>query len=163
MSDVVEYPISGGKAMTLIDVTALSVVAARRWHLTSQGYVATRVSRVPARELFMHRLIMSAPTGIQVDHINRRRLDNRRCNLRFASQSQQSANSGIWRTNRSGYRGVSWDAQQSRWVARIRCARSNRSLNLGRFTDPVEAAAAYDTAAFELFGEFATLNFPPTP
>lgn len=112
--------------------------------------------------LRMHRLIMDVVDvswrHVQVDHINRNGFDNRRSNLRLCTPSQQMGNTGLYRTNRSGYRGVSWDSRDLRWLARIRVG-GDRKLHLGSFRDPWEAALAWNAAALEHFGsDFAQLN-----
>jgi len=106
--------------------------------------------------VLMHRVIMDAPEGMDVDHINGNRLDNRRANLRVCSHAQNRANSKTPVTNKSGYKGVSWCKRDSRWIAFI--TSNGKSKNLGRFLDIVEAAKAYNRAALSMFGEYARLN-----
>ena len=105
----------------------------------------------------MHRLILDVPKGLQVDHINHNGLDNRRCNIRLCTQSQNTANSSHLRPNKtSQYRGVHWDKTHNRWRAGIRV--NNKPYRLGRFTSEIDAARVYNRAALEHFGEFASLN-----
>jgi hypothetical protein len=108
----------------------------------------------------MHRQILGAPPGQQVDHINGDTLDNRRVNLRLATHGQNQHNRGKYRNNKSGYKGVSWDKAAGKWRAQIKF--NNKKYNLGRYHDPIEAALAYDAAAIRLHGAFARLNFPAT-
>ena len=89
----------------------------------------------------------------QVDHKDTDRSNNRWANLRLATGSQNKANMGKRADNKSGYKGVSWYSQTSRWVAQIRF--EGKSKTLGYFLDPVKAHAAYCEAAARLFGEFA--------
>lgn len=97
------------------------------------------------------------PDG-DVDHINRDKADNRWCNLRLATRSQNSSNvDPARRRNTSGFIGVTFDKARDKWRAQIRI--DGRKVNLGRFSDPVEAAKAHDDAARKAFGEFAELNF----
>ncbi len=107
----------------------------------------------------MHRLIMNAPKGMLVDHINRNGLDNRKANLRIVTHTQNMWNNGQ-RVERysSKYRGVSWHKRQRRWMAVISV--NGRARTLGYYRDEKEAARAFDRAAKELRGEFAVLNFP---
>ena len=131
------------------------LVEGHRWFL-SGGYArATAYVEGRKRTVTMHRLILEAGTGQQVDHVNRDKLDNRRANLRLADPSQQKGNTAAYRTNRSGYKGVSFHRPTGTWQAQIQQG-SKRSL--GRFRTPEEAARAYDRAAVELFGEFACTN-----
>jgi len=103
----------------------------------------------------MHRLIMGNPQGMEVDHINGNGLDNRRCNLRVVTTSQNQANQHA-RRGRSSFKGVF--KQRSRWRARIHV--QQKGINLGSFLTEEEAARAYDAAALHYFGEHACLNFP---
>lgn len=97
------------------------------------------------------------PAG-DVDHINRDKADNRWCNLRLATRSQNSANvAKAARRGESDYLGVTFDKSRGKWRAQIRIG--GRKVNLGRYADPIEAARAYDEAACMEFGEFAELNF----
>ena len=107
--------------------------------------------RVPGSEA-MHRRILAAPKGIGVDHVNHDTLDNRRANLRLATQAQNVRNSRKRSDNRSGFKGVSWSTKYSKWRAAI--VVSGRHLHLGYFHILHEAAARYEEAATEFFGEW---------
>jgi hypothetical protein len=105
----------------------------------------------------MHRLIL--PDTEMVDHINHDGLDNRRSNLRPATQGQNQGN--VTKTSRattSQYKGVSWYPRYCKWIARA--PRGARQATIGYFDSEVDAALAYDYVAREYFGEFACLNFP---
>lgn len=115
---------------------------------------------VSNKTILMHREITNALGGMQVDHIDGNGLNNQLHNLRLATDSQNKANRGKQRNNKSGYKGVSWDSRARKWNAQIQVNR--RCVHLGYFTDPIEAARAYDAAAPEYFGEFARLNFQET-
>jgi flagellar basal body rod protein FlgC len=105
----------------------------------------------------MHRLIMNTPDGMDTDHINSNGLDNRRQNLRICTHAENLANRKKQISNTSGYKGVSWDKSCKKWAANISIC--GKYKKLGRFTDLVEAARAYDAAAKEVYGEFAKPNF----
>lgn len=108
-------------------------------------------------QVAMHRFIMNAPAGIEVDHRNGDGLDNRRRNLRLATHLQNTANNHR-KPGLSGFRGVTarpWGAFE------VRVRSNSRTIKLGFFRDPVLAALAYDEKAAEINGEFAFLNFPP--
>lgn len=104
---------------------------------------------------YMHKLLTGWP---QTDHRNGDGLDNRRVNLRPATGTQNNANSRPRKDNTSGLRGVRWHEQKRRWHAYIRV--NGKRHHLGSYDNPETAGRAYDTAARELFGEFARLNFP---
>lgn len=104
-------------------------------------------------DIQMHRQIMNDPYGCHVDHEDGNGLNNCRSNLRVATPSQNQCN----RPHHKGsYKGVSFDRGSGMWRARIMIERKMHFL--GRFTTAEEAAAAYDDAAVELHGEFATTN-----
>lgn len=124
-------------------------------------FYAGRWKRIGLRQcrIHMHRLILgldSRDTRL-CDHKNGNGLDNRRANLRIATTSQNLANRGKTRRNTSGYKGVMWFKRKRKWYARIRV--SGKSVHLGYFDDPIDAAKAYDDAALKHFGEFAKTNF----
>ena len=108
------------------------------------------------RSFLMHRYIVNAPSGIQVDHVNGNTLDNRKENLRFVTDSQNHAN--LQRTSAySGFKGVHIDRRTGKFRANI--GYKNRILYIGTYNTAEEAARAYDLYAIDLFGEFAFLNF----
>ena len=104
----------------------------------------------------LYAVIMGRRKGMVVDHINGDRLDNRRCNLRFATRQQNAWNARKYRHSTSSFKGVRPSGK--RWRAVI--YEDNRQINLGHYETEIEAALAYDCAARERRGEFATLNFP---
>ncbi|MGN8022187.1 AP2 domain-containing protein [Phyllobacterium sp. 22229] len=104
----------------------------------------------------MHRVILGITDERLVDHVDRNGLNNRRSNLREANRTQNIANTGPYKGNISGFKGVSYDKERNLWKAQIRV--EGRSKCIGRFVTPEEAARAYDELAFAAWGEFAYLN-----
>lgn len=86
-----------------------------------------------------------------VDHEDTNKLNNRICNLREATRSQNCCNQGKRVTNTSGYKGVS--PSNGRWKAQINI--DGKRKNLGRFDTSELAAAAYAEAAKIHHGNFA--------
>ena len=105
----------------------------------------------------MHRIILMAPPGAQVDHKNGDGLDNRRDNIRSASSAQNQMNKPKNRRSKSPYKGITFDKSTGQWQAQIKAEGQTRYL--GQFPDAILAAKAYDAAATKYFGEFAFLNF----
>lgn len=89
------------------------------------------------------------------DHINGDRTDNRLCNLRQATRSENHCNKGPQRNNTSGHKGVSWNKRAGRWEAAI--GKDGHVKFLGRFEVLADAEAAYRAAATTIHGEFARL------
>jgi len=146
----------------LIDLADLFLIAPYRWCVRRTGrslYAQTMVSKDGRkRPLRMHHLIQPLLPGELTDHRNRNGLDNRRSNLRKATKADNQRNQPRKSTNTSGFRGVSWDRNQSKWVANIKM--NYRHFYLGAYDLPEQAARAYDRAARQYHGEFASLNFP---
>lgn len=129
------------------------------WYFGGDGYaVRTRQKNEGKRSIIkMHRWILSAPKGFDVDHINGNRLDNRKCNLRVCNRSQNNANRHMLPHNKSSqYKGVCWRNHANAWKAYIKINRLQ--IHLGYFKSETDAAKMYNFAAKHLFGEFAHLN-----
>lgn len=139
-------------------------VAAHKWSLDKNGYAVRKIRVVTPdgrriqRKILLHRFILNAPRGRDVDHVNRDRLDCRRENLRPATRSQNMANVPPRPGGHSRYKGVTWRDERKAWRAEIRVNGERRRL--GSFATEIEAARAYDRAAHAAWGEYAFLNFP---
>lgn len=119
------------------------------------GFIAIRGVWVNGKtiNISMHRQIMNVPKGLDIDHKNHETLDNRRCNLRKATSSQNHMNSRKRKGCSSRFKGVSWHKLTRKWRAYI-CL-NGKICHLGLFINEIDAAKAYDKKAKELFGEFA--------
>ena len=150
----------GKMGVTVVDDADFFLLNLWRWRMPPDGYVRRdEVHLGKNRTILMHRFIMGALPGEIVDHWDGDPTNNRRANLRKTDSQGNNRNSALRRTSRSGYKGVEYrDRFAPRWYAYI--VLDGRKEYLGSFTDPVEAARAYDAAAVENFGEFARLNFP---
>jgi hypothetical protein len=153
-----ELPLTQGKIAIVDDGDFLEV---SRWKWTwtpnqrGDGYAARWERHGKRRiKIYLHRFLMDAEPGQQVDHVNGDSMDNRRANLRVCTAMQNYANRRCTTGATSRYRGVYRDRRRGRWCARVSDAW------LGSFDSEEAAARAYDTAAVKRFGEFARLNFP---
>ena len=88
-----------------------------------------------------------------IDHINRNPSDNRLCNLRLVNQSQNTANSTIFKANTSGFKGVTFRKDTKKWQAQIMV--NYKLKNLGSFESKEEAYEARKKAAIKFFGEYS--------
>jgi len=123
--------------------------------LMPAGYVYIAVD---GRKYYGHRLAyfyMKKEWPDEVDHINGDRSDNRWCNLRNASRQQNATNTGAYSNNSSGYRGVSKTCVGT-WRAEIQ--RHGKYHHLGCFKTKEEAAAARNSFAKQIDGEFYNHN-----
>lgn len=141
-------------AVALVSNFDFMTLSLGRWHLSNKGYAIT-TKWLNGKRAYMHRVIMNAPKGLEVDHINGNPLDNRRENLRLCSHSQNGAHKAH---PRRGFRGV-YQVSSRRWQARIK--HHGKMIHLGSFTNPVEAARRWNQEAIKLHGAFATLNEVP--
>ncbi|MDR3541439.1 MAG: HNH endonuclease [Desulfosporosinus sp.] len=137
----------------LIDVEDYEKVKLYTWYKNIDGYAVTRRDGKTTR---LHRLLMEVPDYLQVDHINRNKCDNRRSNLRFATNKENARNVGLQKNSSTGVKGVNYDARINKFRARIRV--DGRLIHLGHFSNLIDASGAYDRAALHYFGEFAFLN-----
>ncbi len=156
-----EIPLTQGY-VALVDDEDYELVADRTWcpaprddRIYSINYKRARGQRRTCT--LMHRLILDAPRGVRVDHVNGNGLDNRRGNLRFATPGQNTTNARTLR-GLSFFKGVSWREERRRWRAYIE--HEGRCHHLGYFEREEDAGHAYDEAARKHFGTYAALNFP---
>lgn len=153
-----EIPLSQGK-YAVVDDGDFEWLTQWKWFF-AKGYAnrtGSKGRKYRGKDIPMHRQILDAPDGLQVDHINGDTLDNRRRNLRLVTSAQNHWNQAPVRGITSKYKGVSWDKPRHKWTAHITCHYEQK--NIGRFCSEEEAARAYDQEARRLFGEFARTNF----
>jgi hypothetical protein len=140
----------------IIDAADVPLVEGRNWYALVQShsvYVVRKGKRgSELRSVYLHRVIMGDPNGLQIDHKDGDGLNNRRYNLRVATKFQNMHNMRISRRNTSGFKGVSWDAAACKWRAWIGLNRKRK--HLGVFDSPEEAHAAYCRASEKYHGEF---------
>ena len=129
------------------------------WSRHPKGYAIRTDRSESKRTIYMHKEIAVragiCSSGLQADHRNGMKLDNRRENLRQATNQLNQANVGVQKNNRSGFKSVSKKKGKKNrpWIARIGVNR--KRLHLGYFDTPEQAHEAYHRAAIQYFGEFA--------
>ena len=156
--DAVSIPLASGSAAIIdkCDEDTLFRLWPWSWYVGRRGYVQSGQCVGGGRQVVvkMHRLVMGFPKS-SIDHANGNKLDNRRCNLRLCTNSQNQANRRS-SPHSSSFKGVTVQSRTGRFEAQI--WHSNKRIYLGTFVNEIEAARAYDAKAIELFGEFALLN-----
>lgn len=139
----------------LIDDEDFEKVNALKWHHGDNKrkavYFYHSVRKPKRRNILLHRFILNAPNGIEVDHINLNTLDNRKSNLRLCTHIQNTYNRPSWRKNKTGFKGVY--KRGNKYQAQIQFERKKRCL--GYFHTPEKAYVAYCKAAKKYHGEFA--------
>lgn len=132
-----------------------------KWTIYAKAHIKTNDGKNTS--CYMHRIILGLDPDMLCDHINHNGLDNRRQNLRIATGSQNNANQRLQTkkiNQTSKFKGVSWHHPKNnkvgKWHAYIK--KDGKRKYLGLFIDEQNAAEAYDSAALEIFGDFAMTN-----
>lgn len=155
---LIESPKYGNKEI-IIDTEDWDKINKYKWcirynKITDKFYV---LSNSYSKMVQLHRLIMNVCSPeIKIDHESGDTFDNRKYNLRRCTSSQNSHNYRKPKNNKSGYKGVAWHKNHSKWQAIIQI--NKKQIHLGYFTDKIKAALAYNKAAIKYHGEFARLN-----
>lgn len=138
----------------VVDLSDLPIVEGGRWLLlstpTGHAYAYRRVKDDPIQ--LMHRVLLSAPKGTPVDHVDGDGLNNRRSNIRLCTPTLNQANKIVERRNKLGLKGVD-ENRPGKFRATIKP--DGKSVFLGSYATKEEAAAAYRGAARVLWGAFA--------
>ena len=130
----------------LVDDEDFEYLNQYRWHISAAKYVATHIKD---KKVYMHRLIMKTPKGLDTDHINRSTLDNRKSNLRVATRSENNVNTGLWKSNTSGHKGVYRDKKNRNW--RVMIDWKKKHFNVGSFKNIRDAVDARQRAEQTLY------------
>lgn len=124
-------------------------------HANNEGYL---MGNLYGRRVSSHRVAWAIyygewpQEGVEIDHINGVKSDNRICNLRIATRCENRQNIGIQKNNTSGAKGVSWSKCNGSW--RVRVMVGKKSRHIGYYADFEEAIQARQDAADKLHGEF---------
>ena len=153
-------PLTQGQ-FALIDSADAEELARFRWYAVGNKaqnsfYAMRKIRTFDNRRIHLgiHQQLMGdCPFNHIVDHANGNSLDDRRCNLRFATASQNTMNSRRMSSNDCGFKGVYWHKKNRYYIARIMVNGKRRSL--GCFNTPEAAHEAYARAACKHFGQFA--------
>lgn len=153
----------------MFDSSDWKLISNYRWYVDGTGYAVTYTQYINGqrRNLKMHRLILGlTDPKIMTDHINHRRTDNRRLNIRPATQIENARNATA--RGRCKYLGVTY--QTCKFISKktgkpmiyeyikAKVNYGGKLIHIGTFKTEEDAARAYNVAAIKYFGNFANLN-----
>lgn len=139
-------------AETIFDIEDIDKVKDHTWNRTdlqrsTYYYRSNKVGR-------LYRFILDIiDKSIIVDHINHNGLDNRKCNLRICTNSQNLCNCNLPKNNKSGHKGVYWESTRNKWNTQITL--NGKCVHLGIFDNIEDAIKARNDAAEKYYKEFA--------
>ena len=108
------------------------------WFMNDAGYAVCETMKTGT--LRFHKLVTGTTAEVIIDHINRNKLDNRKCNLRIATASVNAINRGLQSNNTTGYKGVYFDKRRRVRKAWVKV--SGKLITLGSYPKKEEAIAA---------------------
>lgn len=145
LRELLSYEPETGALSWRVAISSRRAVGSAAGYLESTGYRRIVISgkRYRANRLIWLYVYGVWPTHV-IDHLNRRRDDNRLCNLRDVPATLNQRNRCRSRNNTSGIAGVHWSAKSRRWTAQARV--DGHAHHLGMFDEQSDAAKA--VAAF---------------
>ena len=150
--------------VALVDDTDYDFLSKYNWcaaKTIGRSYYAVRGSLISDLRqgcIHMHRIILNAPKGVEVDHRDGNSLNNQRSNLRLCTHGENQRNQGLHHNNTTGFKGVRLDrrAIQNPYNARIQI--NNKEIHIGCYKTAEKAARAYDTTALKYHGDYRVTN-----
>lgn len=137
----------------LIDAEDFEKVKNHSWCISKTGYP---VANMNGKVVKLHRYLLGLNNpDIIVDHINRNKLDNRKCNLRICTALENSRNASVSKNNKTGHLGIS-KTKEGKFRARIMVNR--KEIRLGRYEKIEDAIKARKKAEKKYFGNFAPID-----
>jgi len=151
---MIKLPLTKGR-FALVDDDSPDEITGHKWQFDGR-YVMRfeKLENGKFKKIYLHIAIAKPDKGLLIDHENGDKLDNQKANLRFCTYAQNMQNRKPTKGHR--YKGVMYYSKSNKFGARI--TNNGKTVFLGLFLKPEDAAKAYDRKAIELFGEFARVN-----
>lgn len=146
-----------GRAVQVDDDT-FEALSKHKWRISGSGYPMTTAYKFRAdgtryrTTISMHQMIMVVQHGLEVDHIDKNKLNNRRENLRTCTRSQNLCNGKLQKNNTSGHKGVRWHKASKKWIVTVK--KNGVVHYFGVYADLKEAVEVRTREAKRLHGEF---------
>ena len=134
-----------------LDIDDYDLIKEHCWNIDANGYV---ISKINGKSIKMHRLILNAKKNEIVDHINHNTSDNRKCNLRIVTHSQNMQNKTP--TSCLNINGVYYEQETKKW--RVYITKNKKRIYIGRFSSLEDAIDARIIAENKYFGEYSYNN-----
>lgn len=150
-STIINYNTNPWTVFKISNEDVERVVSVGFWSFGSGN--SRKYIRHGSANLLLHRFLLDAACGFDVDHINGDTSDNRRSNLRICTHGENCKNVQV---KERGFKGCYWHSQRKKWAAQI--VSNGTHYFLGLFDCIEDATLAYDHAATELHGEFSNIN-----
>ncbi len=135
----------------LVDRDDYEYLSQFKWHGDKDGYPSRTVNIIKedgskiGRQIKMHSDVMKVKNGMVIDHINRKKYDNRKVNLREVTPQQNCFNRGA--------KGIRWVPDRKKWAAYIQY--NGKQYNLGRYINKQDAIKARREGELKYFGGIA--------
>ena len=134
------------------DIDSYESIKDYTWYISNEGYVMA-FDGDANKMILMHRLIMDCPEDMVVDHIDHKKNNNCKSNLRICTQLENVRNRSVSKNNTSGITGVIWHKNRNKWTAYITI--NKKQMHLGLFNTIEEAIQSRLEAEKKYFGEFS--------
>lgn len=147
--NTVYVTMSGSKKGTMIcDLDDWERLKDFVWNCSCGGYASTDNRKGLLKYKEFHRNVIEQVDGMFCDHINRNRLDNRKCNLRIVTPHQNTLNQSKLKNNKTGHLGIT-QRENCKYQARITL--NGKTYNLGTYKTIEEAIEARRIGEEKLF------------
>ena len=140
-----------------IDVEDKKVIENDKWYVSKDKHGNLSVNNRKGDMLY--RLILNPPKGLEIDHIDLDRLNNRKSNLRVCSHRANQCNQPLQKNNTSGVAGVQYYGPRGKFTARIKVCQ--KDIHLGYYKTFEEAVQARNVAMECMWGEYGRYNDVP--